>query len=191
MTIREALLGPFQRPALWLETWNWKTAVTSSGIRASIFFVANLPAGFDAAVAALQTELVYRAITSGFYGGLTERLARATPARAATIAALLVLPATAHAIELAVHLVAGTAVLGASVGGSLAFSVVSTRFNLFAMQRGVLTIGRGRQSLRRDVCDLPFVVAGFVWWAVRPTVRVICSWRPRQASSSCPSEPSI
>lgn len=191
MTVREALLGPFVRPSLWIASWNWKTAFLSSGIRATIFFVANLAAGVDAAVNALQTELLYRAVASGFYGGLTERLARATPTRTAVVTAIVVLPAVAHAIELGVHAAAGTRRLGASVAASVAFSVVSTRFSLFAMQRGVLIVSHGRRSLAGDLRALPAVVAGFLWWSATPVVRVSRAWRSRGSVSSCPSEPSI
>jgi hypothetical protein len=55
-----------------LHRWNWKSAVLSSLLRASLFFATNLAAGLPAAIAAMKTELVFRGVTSGFYGALTE-----------------------------------------------------------------------------------------------------------------------
>ena len=62
----------------------------SAAGRASLFFLTNLPAGVDAAVAAAGTEVGYRLLAAGFYGTLTERFARLEATRRSTIAALLV-----------------------------------------------------------------------------------------------------
>jgi hypothetical protein len=51
-----------------LQRWNRKSAVLSSLLRASLFSVSNLTAGLPAAIAAMKTALVFRGITSGFYG---------------------------------------------------------------------------------------------------------------------------
>lgn len=142
--------------------WNWKSAVASSLCRASIFFTVNLWSGVDAAVAAMQVEFLYRAVASGFYGSLTERFARMRSERRATWAATLVVPAVAHLVEFGVHAWAGTPVLGWSVAGSVVFSIVTTRFNLFAMRRGVLTVGRGSASWWQDLKAMPAVVAAFL-----------------------------
>jgi hypothetical protein len=75
-----------------LYRWNWKSAVLSSLLRATLFFATNLTAGLPAAFAAMRTELVFRAITSGFYGALTENFREAEPAWAATITVMILLP---------------------------------------------------------------------------------------------------
>jgi hypothetical protein len=62
-----------------LHRWNWKSAVLSSLLRATLFFATNLAAGLPAAIAAMKTELVFRGITSGFYGALTEAFREAEP----------------------------------------------------------------------------------------------------------------
>jgi hypothetical protein len=134
--------------------WNWKAAVVSSLCRAAIFFATNVISGVDAALAAAQVEFVYRAIASGFYGSLTDYFSRMRPARAATLAALVIIPGIAHTIEYLIHSWAGTPRLGASVLASIAFSVATTRFNLFAMRRGFLITGRGSHSLLHDLRGL-------------------------------------
>jgi hypothetical protein len=88
--------------------WNWKSALLSSILRASLFFATNLSAGFPAAMAALKTELVFRGVTSGFYGALTEAFREAEPPWTAALAVMLLLPLATHAIELLVHWIPGT-----------------------------------------------------------------------------------
>src|SRR5262245_23393672 len=72
--------------------WNWKSALLSSLLRSAIFFFANLSAGLPAALAATETELFFRAISSGFYGALTESFCEARPPWAATLAVAVFLP---------------------------------------------------------------------------------------------------
>ena len=60
----------------WTVDWNWKSAVVSALCRASIFFVINISAGWDAALAAMQVEFAYRAVAAGFYGSLTQYFAQ-------------------------------------------------------------------------------------------------------------------
>lgn len=145
----------------WVHAWNWKSATVSAVCRAAIFFAANASAGTEAALTALQVEFVYRAVASGFYGSLTQRFAGMADQRRATWLALVALPTLAHAVELAVHSWAGTPALGWSIAGSVAFSLLTTRFHLIAMRRGVLTVGSGSASWSEDLKALPAVVAAF------------------------------
>lgn len=145
----------------WVTAWNWKSAAGSSCCRAAIFFLVNLSAGTDAALAAMQTEFIYRAVMAGFYGALTQYFARLRDERVATRAATVIVPGLAHLVEFGVHRWAGTAVLGWSMTGSIMFSVVTTRFNLFAMRHGVLTVGRDSDSWWHDLRALPALVVAF------------------------------
>jgi hypothetical protein len=144
-----------------LAAWNWKSALLSATSRAAIFFVINAQASLDAGVAALQVEFTYRVLASGFYGALTQRFAEHRNARVATWTALALLPGLAHSIEWVVHSWAGTPVLGWSIAGSVVFSVLTTRFHLVAMRRGVMTVGPGSQSLAADLRAMPATVAAF------------------------------
>ena len=71
----------------------------SSLLRASLFFATNLSAGLPAAVAAMQTELIFRGGTSGFYGALTEAFREAEPAWDAAVTVMVLLPVANHSIE--------------------------------------------------------------------------------------------
>jgi hypothetical protein len=137
--------------------WNWKSAVVSASMRAPIFFAANLEAGMDAATAAFFTEFSYRVVSAGFYGALTGFFARRRARRAATVQALIVLPALAHAVEYVVHWFAGTPHIATAMAGSVAMSMATTRLSLFLMRRGLFVAGG--QSFATDVRELSRLVA--------------------------------
>ena len=144
-----------------LRHWNYKSALTSAATRGALFFAANVSAGWDAATAALVTECAFRACTAGFYGAFTQAFRHVEPARAAIIAASIALPLVAHSLELLVHWLRGTPNLGLSIAVSVAFTVVSTSFNVFAMRRGVFVVGAGARSLVDDFKRLPGLLRDF------------------------------
>ena len=142
--------------------WNYKSAVLSSAVRSLLFFATNLTAGPEAALAAMFTELCLRFATAGFYGAATQAFRRVEPPIHGTLPALVLLPASAHSLELVVHWARETPALAASIGVSMAFTVVSTAFNLFAMRRGVLVVGADGASLVTDLCRMPRLVLSFL-----------------------------
>lgn len=163
MTIAQVLQRLRTRPVECLfRTWNWKSAVFSPAIRATIFFFANLKAGRHAAEAAMLTELIYRASASGFYGALTQSFREAEPAWAANLVVMLLVPLMQHSIELTIHLLRGTPKLWPSMIASVIFTAISTLFNLYAMRRGVLIVGEGAGSAWSDMRALPATIAGFI-----------------------------
>ncbi len=145
-----------------LTRWNWKSAVLSAAIRSTLFFAANAGAGVAAARAAFVTELVFRGATSGFYGTVTQALRDVRPARHATAAAVVAVPLVAHALETLVHWSRGTARLTESIALSVAFTILSTAFNLFAMRRGALLVGGEGSSLWGDLRRTPLLLGAFV-----------------------------
>lgn len=163
VTVPQALAGLIRHPIQnLLRKWNWKSALLSSVLRASVFFLTNLSAGLPAAVAAMNTELVFRGITSGFYGTITESLRKAEPAWSAAVAAMILLPLANHSMELLVHWLRGTHNLVSSILASVALTAVSTLFNLFAMRRGALIVGDERRSLLDDLRRLPLLLVEFL-----------------------------
>jgi len=162
-TVGEVLIGLVRHPVdRIVRCWNWKSAVLSSATRASLFFTANLSAGLDAAFAAMLTEFVFRAITAGFYGGLTESFRRATPHWLASVTVMVLLPISTHVTEFLVHWLRGTERLTDSLTVSVVFTIISTLFNLFAMRRGVLIVGEGRGTLLADLRQIPRLIVLFV-----------------------------
>jgi hypothetical protein len=163
MTVLDVLRQLCTTPGdLLLRKWNWKSAVFSSLIRASIFFFCNLTAGMHAAEGAMLAEFVYRGVTSGFYGALTQAFRKAEPVWQASITVMVLLPLSSHSIEFVVHLVRHTPHLRTSIISSVCFTAISTLFNLYAMRRGVLVTGAGAGSVASDMRRIPGLIAGFV-----------------------------
>jgi hypothetical protein len=151
--------------------WNWKSALLSSLFRAAIFFFVNLLAGWHAAIGAMLTELLFRSITSGFYGAVTEAFADAQPRWVATCVAMVLLPCLTHSLEFLVHWLRGTPKIGLSITVSVMFTVLSTWFNLYAMRRGVLKVGQGSKPLYEDLSRVPHLLLGFITAGPRALAR--------------------
>jgi hypothetical protein len=149
--------------------WNWKGAVLSALCRAAIFLSATLPAGAAAGGRAATVEFTFRVFVSGVLASATQRCARLPLGRRGIGAAVLAIAAAGHLAEFAVHRSAGTPRVTVAVAGSIAFTLVTTSFNLFAMRRGVLVTGAGCLSLLDDLRLMPRTVAAFfrTLWASR------------------------
>src|SRR5262245_5293211 len=166
-SIEAVLVDLFRHPALVLwRGWNWKSAVLSPLFRGCLFFLTNVSAGPEAASAALVTEFLFRAAFSGFYGAMTEAFRSTRPAWAATLTVMALLPLANHSIEFLIHWLRRTPVLLPSIATSVAFTSVSTAFNLFAMRRGALIVRGQRQSLLQDLVRMPALLLGFLWAVV-------------------------
>ncbi len=147
----------------WLaRIWNWKSALLSSLFRAVIFFFANWKAGSGAAMAAMLAEFVYRSLTAGFYGTITQRLRRLDPPWRGALTASVGLPAVGHSLEWLVHKLRGTPNLRTSITASIIFTVVSSLFHLFAMRRGHFIVGEGSRPLVDDLRHVPGLIRDFV-----------------------------
>jgi hypothetical protein len=151
------------------QCWNWKAAILSAVCRSLIFLFVNLPAGRTAGLRSMAIEFVFRTVASGVLGSLTEPCARASLPRTSSAAAVVLISATGHVAELLVHWHAGTPRLGASVATSIAFTLITTTFNLFVMRRGTLITGATGRPLIEDLRRLPGLLLDFIHtlWALR------------------------
>jgi hypothetical protein len=184
VTVRQAFLLLLREPVKYLfHRWNWKSAVLSSILRAFLFFATNLSAGLPAAVAAMNTEFVFRGVTSGFYGAMTEAFREAEPPWAAAATVMLLLPIANHSIEFLVHWLRGTQKLLPSIIASMILTAFSTLFNFYVMRRGALIVGSGHRSLGTDLLRLPRLAVDFVTWLPRYLIR-------RSRGSGSDSDPS-
>lgn len=138
--------------------WNYKAAITSAVSRAGLFFTINLSAGWRSAVMALVIEFGYRFLMSGFYGALTQAFRQAHPPAVATAVAMAVVPGVSHALELLLHLAAGTPELGRSIVASVTMSMLTTSFNVWLMRRGVMVVGPGARPLLDDLRRIPHLL---------------------------------
>ncbi len=178
MTVAETLARLVRHPVDEIVSrWNWKAALLSAAMRGAIFFVANLTVGPDAAVRALLVDLSFRLPLVGLAAAVTQAFECARPAWAATLTVMLLVPGVAHSIEFGIHWLAGTPALKAGVAGSIAFSMVSALFNLYAMRRGVLRVGTGSRSLSDDLRRLPVIVVQFAVAGPMAVVRLVARVR--------------
>jgi hypothetical protein len=169
-TVRSVFLDLARDPVSHLvRRWNWKSATLSAAIRGSIFLLANLPAGPAAALRAMLVEVLFVATTNGVYAALTQAFSQVNPFWAASLTVMLLVPALAHSVELLFHWMAGTPQLQQSIVTSFAVSAVSALFNVFAMRRGVLIVGRSSRSFADDLRQLPAVFVDFLRHAVKFT----------------------
>jgi hypothetical protein len=172
VTVRQVLSDLVRHPVDHLILrWNWKSALTSAILRSGIFFGVNLTAGWNEAIGAMVAEFVFRSFTSGFYGAITQSFRKAEPSWLAALTAMVLLPLLSHSLEFLVHWLRGTPALLQSMAASVAFTALSTLFNLHAMRQGALIVGDGRNSLWHDLKQMPRLLASF---ALFPSVAV---WR--------------
>ncbi|MCL4784522.1 MAG: hypothetical protein KJZ70_15920 [Bryobacterales bacterium] len=161
--------------------WNWKSALTSALMRGVLFFATNVTAGFRAASWALLLQFAFRATTSGFWGAFIQAMRHAQPRWLAGLVVGVGLSAVVHGLELLVHWLGRTPELKRSVAVSIAFTVVSSLFNLYIMQRNALLVGEHAQSLAKDMAAMPRLIAGFLAW---PFTLLYRAFRPAEAPSS-------
>ena len=163
VTVPGILLEIVRNPYEYLiRRWNWKSALFSPLIRALIFLFANLAAGWKAALAAALVELIYRGPTAGIYGALTQAFRKATPTWAAGLTVMVIMPTLSHSLEALIHCLHGTPKLAASITSSVCYTALTTLFNLYAMQRGLLVTGEGQRSVASDLRQMPRTIVMFV-----------------------------
>ena len=181
ITVWDAWLSLVRHPIrnlVW--RWNWKSAVLSSLMRAGIFFGANFVAGWRAALGAAGAELALRALTSGFYGAVTEVFSTAEPRWAAMLMVMIGMPILNHSGEFLVHWLRGTPNLIASMTFSVIFTAISSAFNLYFMQRGILTVGPTAKTLWQDLCEIPTLLLSIA----TSSPRIILAWAARLSPKS-------
>ena len=171
-TVNEVCVNLARHPVQCLvHRWNWKAAALSALLRGGIFFTSNLAAGPGAAVRALIVDVMFRVPLAGAFAAAAQAFTRAEPPWAASLAVVVLLPALAHVVEVLIHWTAGTPELGTSVLASIALSLFSAAFNLFAMRRGALIVGGPAGAFREDLRRLPRLFVDFVLLAPRAMAR--------------------
>jgi hypothetical protein len=161
-----------------LRYWNWKSAFFSAIMRCPIFFVAGLKFGWREAVGAGAAEFVFRAAVSGLLGGVIQSLLNVKPMWIPVVIITFVLPGVGHALEFLVHWFRGTPNLKAGMIGSIAFTLLATMFNWYAMHRGAMIAGARGKTLWEDLRNMPGIVFDFAvlgpltfWRLFRPVRR--------------------
>lgn len=145
--------------------WNWKAAFCSGVIRSLIYLFTHWKLGWRAAIGAMSIEFFFRLVVSGASGSLVQGFHNAQPLWLATLCVMIMLPAFSHTIEFTLHTLNGDANKGKAIIISIAFSIVSAIFNLFAMRRDALLVKDARaQSLGQDLMKMPKIVGEFMFY---------------------------
>lgn len=175
--LRWACAHPFD---LFIRRWNWKSAVFSALFRGLIFFTVNLQVGWRAALGAMLAEFVWRSVTSGGWGAVTQMLCKVRPLWQAVFGTMFVMPLAAHTIEFVIHYARGTPLLARSILVSVCFTQVSDLFNLYVMYNGAMLVGGEARPFGEDLRRVPALIAGFLLVLPRLAARrLAAAMRPR------------
>jgi hypothetical protein len=166
-TIRGVLQVLLKDPFAVIWRWHWKAAVMSGLFRAPIFFLSYKKEGFAVAVGAMFAQFFSRMIFGGVNGAIIQSFSRVKPQWHAFLTVPLVLAFFSHLIEFLVQSVYdsyyGTTSMGKAITVSVAISMLSAVFNLYAMSRGSFLVKDERQqSLWRDLQNAPRLVFDFM-----------------------------
>lgn len=163
-SVKEVFRYLFNHPLeIILERWNWKAAVLSGVMRGSIYFFTHIALGWRAAVSAMSVEFAFRFFNSGISASIAQLFRQSKPIWLATLCVMVLLPAYGHLMEFALHTLSGDRNKNKSIVFSVAFSLLSAVFNLFAMRRGALLVKDAEQkSFGRDLLKMPVIAAEFV-----------------------------
>ncbi|MGB7069012.1 MAG: hypothetical protein WBD22_05915 [Pyrinomonadaceae bacterium] len=147
--------------------WNWKAAFLSGVMRSMIYLFTHIKEGWRAALGAMTLEFVFRVVVSGASGSMVQAFHKATPIWLATLCIMILLPAFSHMIEFTLHTWNGDANKGSAIIISVAFSLLSAIFNLFAMRRNALLVkDNDAQSLWQDMVKMPVIVLEFIFYPI-------------------------
>jgi hypothetical protein len=156
-----ALLDIVRRPVTNLFTaWNWKAALISVLIRATLFFATNLRSGGGSALRAGLVEAGFAILAAGLLASVTQRLRASQPVWATALVVWLAIPLLLLAVQSSVHRAFGTPHMKTGLMVSFCMAAVGSGFNWYAQRRGVLVTGEGARS--GDFKALPGVILDFV-----------------------------
>ena len=156
------LVSMLRRPRQLLLLWNWKSALLSVVLRGPIFFVAAVHQGWKAALAALLTELIFCALSAGFYGAVVQTLKDAEPQWLTGVFLSVVMPVIFQVLEYLLHWFRGTPHLRVAAIISLILGAFSALFNWYAMLRGTVLVGGEGSGFGRDLYRLPLLFLTFL-----------------------------
>lgn len=185
--IGNLLLGMLHRPQQLILLWNWKSALLSVVLRGPIFFVAAMHRGWEAALAALLTEMIFCALSAGFYGAVVQTLKDAEPQWLTGIFLSVVMPVIFQVLEYLLHWFRGTPHLRVAAIISLVVGAFSALFNWYAMLRGTLLVGGQGSGFGRDLYRLPPLFLTFLAVLPRRIARAAKSYFSKVDSGiACP-----
>lgn len=167
---RDAWASLVRDPGLFVRHWNYKGAILSGGLRASVFLITYLLSreSVKLAIGAAIVQFVFRFFFAGLSGALIQAFRLVAPAWKALISILLVVPLISHVFEFLVQAAfvqytATTDHTGTAILMSICVSVFSALFALFIMRRDVMIVGEAESKpLLSDIKRFPELIYEFV-----------------------------
>jgi hypothetical protein len=147
--------------------WNWKAALLSLVFRALAFALPMAGLRGAAAWRGVGIELLFRAVTGGFWGSLLQAFRRARPAWLAGLAVGVALPVAAHCLEYAALRAGHASYIKTGMVVSVIISAGSLLVNLGLQRRGLILTGAEGAPLREDLRRLPAALAAILRRAAR------------------------
>jgi energy-converting hydrogenase Eha subunit C len=169
-TIREAWASLLRDPGLFVRHWNYKGAVLSGGLRASVFLITYLISreSLRLAIGAAVVQFIFRFLFAGLSGAMIQSFRRVEPAWKAMVSILVVIPLISHVLEYLVqvgfvHYTATTDHTDMAIVRSVCVSIFSVLFALYIMRRNVMIVGEAEsKSLWSDIVHLPYLIYEFM-----------------------------
>lgn len=134
----------------------------SAVYRGPIFLLTSLRGGWRLAISAMLAETIFRVITSGFYGALTQAIRKLEPPWIAFTIVLILAPAAVQFMEFLVHASTHTPNLKTGVIVSTTMTALASLFNWYSMRQGAMITGREARPFSEDLKRIPFLIYGFV-----------------------------
>jgi hypothetical protein len=156
-------------------SWNWKAALLSAMLRASLFLIASLRQGLEAVSIAVAAEAVYSAAISGCFGAVVQKLRHGRPLWASGLLILVAFPGLLLWLDYLLHLYTGMSNLKGGMLAAASLSALSSLFNWYLMSRESLLVGKEGRSFASDLKRMPRMVTDFVCWVPRHCYRFLRS----------------
>ena len=162
-TVAQALLHLARHPIRYFViNWNWKSALFSAMIRATIFLIATIRRPWADISVAVLVEVAFSTAVAGVYGSFTQAMRWARPEWLSRIIFAVCLPLLLLWLDYIVHFYTGMRHMRISLIMSATFSALSSLFNLYIMRHGVMLVGGEGRPLHRDLRSMPRLIGGFV-----------------------------
>lgn len=163
VSVGQALLALLRNP--WQNLvlrWNGKAALLSATFRGIIFLVASIKSHHAGRSSGVMAEMLFGALSAGFFGTLTQWLRFAKPQWVAGLLLAGIFPLLFQMIDLSFHAILGTQVFRAGMISSAVFTAFAAAFNLYIMRRGAMLVGEEGRPFLQDMSAMPRLVVLFV-----------------------------
>jgi hypothetical protein len=147
---------------VFVERWNWKSALLSAAFRGLAFALPMAHFAGPGALRSMCIEIGFRIAVGGFWGSLLQAFRNAKPVWLAALWVALVLPAAAHFLEFAALRAGHATHITTAMIVSVILSIGSLLVNFGLVRRGLLITGEDAAPLVWDLQRIPAALSGML-----------------------------